>query len=186
MIPLLLAAALAAPPPLSPEALRARYAGLESLSADVVQVKEGRFWARPFESRIRLRYSPGRVVWETLKPVPSTVTIEGQRVEIADARGGRRTLDALAGDPRFAGLLGFLQALLALDLPRIERDFALRYEPGVLTATPHPGAERPLFTRIVLRFDDALDLESLLLESETERTRLTFSKVERGAPPGRR
>lgn len=186
MIPLLLAAALAASPQaVSAEALSARYAGLASLSADVVQVKEGRFWARPFESRIRLRYTPERIVWETVKPLPSTVTIEGRRLEITDARGGRRTLDGLAGDPRFEALLGFLQALLALDLPRLERDFTLQYEPDALIATPRPGAARPLFTRIVLRFDGALDLSSLLLESEAERTRLTFSKVERGGPAGR-
>lgn len=187
MIAALLAVALSASPAaISAEALQARYGGLRSLTADVVQVKEGKFWARPFESRVRLRYTPERVVWETVKPIASTVTIEGGRIGITDARGAHRDLAGAAADPRIAALLGFLQALLALDLPRIERDFVLAWEPRGITATPRPGSAVPLFKRIVLRFDGASDLESLVLESETETTRLSFSRIERGAPPDRR
>ncbi len=63
MLALLALALAAAPvatpvPVLTPEALRARYGGLRRLSADVIQVKEGRYWARPFETRVKLRYTP--------------------------------------------------------------------------------------------------------------------------------
>lgn len=183
MISLLLVAALAAPPqPLSAEAIRARYAGLTSLTADVVQLKEGKFWARPFESRVRLRYTPQRVVWETVKPLPSTVVIAGGDVEITDSRGARRSLDAGARDPRFTALLGFLQALLAFDLPGIEKDFDLAWGERELTATPRAGGAVRLFNRITMRFDADTELASLVLESEAERTRLTFTRVQRGAP----
>ncbi|HET9598472.1 MAG TPA: outer membrane lipoprotein carrier protein LolA [Anaeromyxobacteraceae bacterium] len=186
MIALLAAALLvAAPPTVEPDALRARYARLRSLSADVVQLKEGRFWARPLESRVRLRYTPERVVWETLTPVRSTVTIEGGALTVVGADGRPRDLAPVANDRRLAGLVRFIQALLAVDLPAIERDFVLSYGPGQLVATPRPGGALDLFTGIVLRFDSDLDLVSLELDTTSERTRLSFHNVKRDLAPER-
>ncbi len=184
MLALLLAAALAAGPArLTPDALRARYAGIRSLTADVVQVKEGKYWARPLESRIRLSYTPERIVWETLSPVRSTVTIQGDRLELADASGKRRELGAMAGDPRVAALLGFLRALIAVDLEALDRDFTIRYGEGELVATPRDGSRLRLFERIRLRFDARDDLTEMELATATERTRLSFRGVERVPPP---
>jgi outer membrane lipoprotein-sorting protein len=182
---LILAVLGATSPPLTPDRLEARYAGVRSLSADVVQVKEGRFWARPLESRVKLRYTPERIVWETLSPVRSSVVIEGDRLEILDAAGRPRDAGALGGDPRVAALLGFIRALIAVDLDALERDFTLRYGPGELVATPRAGSRLALFTSIRLRFDARDDLTAMELETATERTRLTFQRVERDAPaPG--
>ncbi|HEX9051269.1 MAG TPA: outer membrane lipoprotein carrier protein LolA [Anaeromyxobacter sp.] len=184
MLALLLSAALAATPArLGPDALRARYAGIRALSADVVQVKEGRFWARPLESRIRLTYTPERITWETVAPVRSTVTIAGDRLVVADASGKTRELGALAGDPRVVALLGFIRALVAVDLEAIERDFTLRYGDGEVVATPRPGARLALFERIRLRFDAHDDLTGMELVTATERTRLSFRNVARTPPP---
>jgi hypothetical protein len=183
MLALLLAVSLAAgPAPLGPDALRARYAGIRSLSADVVQVKEGRFWARPLESRIRLTYTPERITWETVAPVRSTVTIAGDRLVVADASGKTRELGALAGDPRVVALLGFIRSLIAVDLPAIERDFTIRYGDGELVATPREGARLKLFDSIRLRFDASDDLAGMELVTPTERTRLSFRNVERDPP----
>lgn len=162
----------------SPEALRARWAGLTSLTAEVTQVKEGRYWARPLESRIRLRYSAARIEWETVDPVASLVTIEGERITVAAAGAPPRALDA-AKDPRFAGLLRFLRALLALDLPAVERDFVLAYGPGEIVATPREGSALRLFTSIRMRFDREGELAGLDLETASERTRLAFRDVKR-------
>ena len=162
----------------SPEALRARWAGLARLTAEVTQVKEGRYWARPLESRIRLRYAAGRIEWETLTPVASLVTIAGDRITVAAAGAPPRELDA-AKDPRFAGLLRFLRALLALDLDAVERDFVLAYGPGEIVATPREGSAMQLFTAIRMRFDAAGELVGLDLETASERTRLSFHEVRR-------
>jgi hypothetical protein len=176
---LLVAALLAAPPgALSEAALRARHGGLSALSADVGQVKEGRHWARPLRSQIKLRWSPARIQWETLTPVRSLVTIEGEVLTITDARGGARTLGA-AGDPRFKALIELLRAFLALDLPRIERDFTLEYRGLELLARPRPGASLGVFTGLRFRFDDQLELRTLDLESADEQTHLTFENVVR-------
>ena len=184
MLALLIAAALTAGPArLTPDALRARYSGIRSLSADVVQVKEGRFWVRPLESRIRLRYTPQRIVWETVSPVRSTVTIEGDRLVVSDAAGKTRELGALAGDPRVVALLRFIRSLIAVDLDALERDFTIRYGEGELVATPRDGSPLRLFESIRLRFDASDDLTGMELVTATGRTRLSFQKIERVPPP---
>ncbi len=181
---ILVAAALAASPArLGPDALRARYAGIRSLTADVVQVKEGRYWARPLESRIRLEYTPEKITWETVAPVRSTVTIAGDRLVVADATGKTRELGALAGDPRVVALLGFIRSLIAVDLAAIERDFTLQYGDGEVVATPREGSRLKLFESIRLRFDARDDLTGMELVTTTERTRLTFRNVARVPPP---
>jgi hypothetical protein len=193
MVALIIAAVLAAGPArLDPDVLRARYAGIHSLDADVVQRKEGRFWARPFESQIRLRYTPDRIVWETLSPVHSTVTIESKRLAITDASGNSRELGAAAGDPRVVALLGFFRALITVDLESLNRDFAIQYGEGELVATPRQGEKARLFESIRLQFNARYDLVAMELVTKTERTHLTFRALERvpplanggaGAPP---
>jgi len=169
----------------TPDTLRARYAEVRLLTADVVQVKEGRFWARPFESRIRLRYTPERLIWETVSPISSTVVIEGGNLTVRGAGGERRDLGAMASDPRFAAFLRLVRALLAVDLAGIERDFVLSYGPGELTARPRPGSDVSLFTRMRLRFDGDLEIVSLEIETTDERTQLTFEHVVRDPAPPR-
>lgn len=183
MIALLLAAALGATTgTLTSDALRARYGGLRSLSADVVQVKEGRFWARPLESRIRLRYTPERIVWETVSPFRSSVVIEGGRLTVLDASGRARDVGGLSGDPRVTALVRFIRSLIAVDLDAIDREFTIRYGPGELVAVPREGSALKLFTSIRLRFDDRDDLTAMEIETPNERTRLAFERVEREPP----
>jgi hypothetical protein len=168
-----------AQPPVTPEALRARYGNVQQLTAEVTQRKEGKYWARPFQSRIRLRYTPERVVWETVSPVRSTVVLEGSTITITGPGGEKRDLRPGDGDPRMAGLVRFIRALLAFDLSGIERDFLLAYGEGSVVATPRPGSELQLFRSIRLRFDDQLDIASLELETDSENTTLTFEHVKR-------
>jgi hypothetical protein len=187
MFAALLAASIAAAPlPVTPDALQAHYGQVRTLSADVVQLKDGRFWARPLESRVRLSYTPERVVWETLTPVRSTVTIQGGTFTVVGADGRERDMGLMASDPRFAAIIRFIRSLLAVDLPAIERDFTLAYGPGELVATPRQDSQFKLFRVIVLRFDPALELTSLQLETESERTRLTFHNVQCELAPGHR
>ncbi|MEI6224109.1 MAG: outer membrane lipoprotein carrier protein LolA [Deltaproteobacteria bacterium] len=171
-------AAAADPAPLTPEALRARHAGARSLTAEVVQVKEGRYWARPLTSHVRLRWTPGRVEWETLDPVPSTVVIEGDRVQVVSG-GNARDLGAQARDPRFAALVRFLRALAAFDLPALEGDFVLAWGPREVVATPRPGSSLSLVRKVRLVFGDDLEVRRIELESPSETTRLEFQRVER-------
>jgi len=183
---LVAAALLAAPgagPPVTPEGLRARYGGIRRLEADVVQVKEGKHWARPFESRVRLRYTPARVEWETLAPLHALAVIEGDALYLAGPDGQRRDMGPMAGDPRLEAILRFVRALLSVDLPGIERDFALAYGPGELTATPRPGSPLELFTTVRLRFEADLSIASVDLETRDEKTHLRFERVEQEPAP---
>ncbi len=183
MIALVLCAALAAPPPaVTPEALRARYGGLARLTADVVQVKEGKYWARPFESRVKLRYTPGRVEWETVAPVHALAVIEGSALWLVGPDGKKRDLGPAAGDPRLAALLGFVRSLLSVDLAGIEKDFVLAYGPGTLEATPRPGSQLTLFRAVKLRFAPDLEILAVDLETADEKTHLGFEHVERRGP----
>lgn len=174
---LLLASLLAPPPqPLTAVALRSRYGSLASLSADITQVKEGRFWARPMRSQIKLRWTPARIEWETVSPVRSLVTIEGETLSITDGHGNTRTLGA-AGDPRFKALINTLRAFLSLDLPAIERDYTLEYTGLDLVARLRPEATVRVFSMLRFRFDERLELIGLELVAESERTNLAFDHV---------
>jgi len=168
-----------AQPHVTAEALRARYGAVQQLTADVAQRKEGRYWARPLESRIRLRYTPERVVWETLSPVKATVVLEGGAITITGPGGARRDLGPASGDPRVAGLVRFIRALLAFDLPAIERDFVLTYGEGTVVATPRPTSDLSFFKAIRLRFDDHLEIVSIDLDTDSEHTGLRFENVQR-------
>ncbi len=176
----------AAPPTVTPDTLRARYGGLQRLTAEVVQVKEGKYWARPFESRVELRYTPERVEWETVAPVHALAVIEGSALYLVGPDGARRDLGPAAGDPRVGALLHFVRALLAVDLAGIEHDFVLSYGPGQVTATPRPGSDLGLFTAVRLGFTPELDVTSVDLETRDEKTHLRFEHVVRelGARPG--
>ena len=180
LAPLLLSALLAAQ--LDAGALRARYGNLSALTAEISQVKEGRYWARPMRSSIRLRWTPRRVEWETLSPVRSLVVIEGDSLTITDAHGKVRTLGP-AGDPRLQAVVGLLRAFLSLDLAAIERQYELGWEGTELSARLRPAATVRVFTTVRFRFDERLDLQVLELEGDGEKTQLTFDRLVREARP---
>lgn len=169
---------LATPGDVTPELLRERHAGARSLSADVVQTKEGRYWARPMVSHVRLRWTPELVEWETLDPVHSTVIIEGDRARVAGGAGGR-ALGPVAGDPRFTALVRFLRALAAFDLPALERDFSLTWLPRQVAATPRPGSSLDMLRSVVLTFDERGEIRLIEIATPSETTRLEFTRVER-------
>jgi hypothetical protein len=168
-----------AQPLVTADALRARYGAVQQLTADVTQRKEGRYWARPLESRIRLRYTPERVVWETVSPVKATVVLEGASITVTGPGGAKRDLGPVTGDPRVAGLVRFIRALLAFDLPAIERDFQLTYGEGTVVATPRPTSALTFFKAIQLRFDDQLNIVSIDLDTDSEHTSLLFEHMQR-------
>jgi len=182
--PLLLAALLGgAPAPVTDAGLRARYGDLAALTAEIAQVKEGRYWARPMRSQVTLRWTPRRVEWETTAPVRALVVIEGETLTITDARGQARTM-AGAADPRLRALITLLRAFLSLDLAAIEREYQLEYQGSELVARLRPQAAVRTFTTLRFRFGPDLDLVALELESEAEKTTLAFQRLERTARPG--
>ena len=163
---------------LSPEVLRARHAGTKSLSAEIVQTKEGRYWARPLVSHIRLTWTPQRMEWLTRDPVPSRVVIEGGHIVVSGGAGSR-DLRAAEADPRFAALLRLLQALAAFDLEALQQDHALAWGGRDVVATPTTKSGAALLTRIRLVFDDDAEIRLIELTMPSEVTRLEFQRVER-------
>jgi len=163
---------------ITPEMIRARHAGARSLAADIVQTKEGRYWARPLVSHIRLRWTPARVEWEILDPVHSTVVIEGERLRVLTDKGSR-DMGAVAGDPRFTALLRFLRALASFDLAALERDFSLSWGARDIVATPREGAGLGVLKLVRLEFDDAGEIRRIDVETAAETTRIEFRNVER-------
>jgi len=57
------------------ERLKAHYAGLSRLQADVEQTRTGRHLLKPFVSQIRLDYAPGVITWNYVKPFVQTVRV---------------------------------------------------------------------------------------------------------------
>jgi hypothetical protein len=177
---LLLALLLSAPPaPITAEALRARHASTEVLTAEVLQVKDGRRWARPLESRVRLRWRPGRVEWETLSPIKSTVVVQGEAITVLGPDGRARDLGAAAADPRLGAVLRLVRALLGADLGGLEREYALAFSGREVALTPREGPAASLFESVRLRFDDAGEIAEVRIASPAETTRMTFLSVVR-------
>ena len=170
--------ALSGSPEITPESIRARHSGAKSLTAEIVQTKEGKYWARPFTTRVRLRWTPGRVEWVTLDPVPSTVVIEGDRIRVV-GDGRDRDLGAVANDPRFAALLRLLRALAAFDIPALEEDFSLTWGGRDITATPRPRSNLAMIRQVKLSFDDEGEIRLIEMSTPTETTRVEFQRVER-------
>jgi hypothetical protein len=177
VIAALLALAVAAGP-LTPAELSAVHVGVRRLSAEVVQTKTGAYLARPLRSRIRLTWDASRIAWRTLEPVASSVVIEGERVRLE--QGGRvREFDGAGGDPRVRGLIGFVRALVAFDLPAIERDFALQWGERRIVATARPGRTELPFREVMLHFDERLEIASIDLVTDADLTHLEFTRIER-------
>lgn len=177
-IELVVALSIFASPVLDEPALRARYGNLASLTAEVSQMKEGRYWARPMRSEIQLEWTPQQTRWKTISPVQSTVIIAGDALTVTDSHGSVRTLEGSA-DPRFGALVSLLRAFLGLDLPRIERDFILEFRGHDLVARARPDASVTLFKTVTFRFDDELDIRGVDLVSDSEQTHLAFRNVVR-------
>lgn len=169
---------LSGSPEVTAEWLRARHLGAKSLTADIVQTKEGKYWARPFTTHVRLRWTPGRVEWETLDPVRSTVVIEGDRIRVV-GDGRDRDLGAVASDPRFAALIRFLRALAAFDLPALEEEFSLTWGARDITATPRPKSNLAMIRQVKLSFDGEGEIHLIEMSTATETTRIEFQRVER-------
>ncbi|MGA8892361.1 MAG: hypothetical protein WB493_12380 [Anaeromyxobacteraceae bacterium] len=151
---------------------------MRTLEAEIVQVKEGRYWARPMTSRVKLHWTPARIEWETVEPVQASVVIEGDRVRVTGIGTGGSDVGAAARDPRVASLLRFLRALVAFDLPSIERDYELTWQGRTVEARPRPSTTAFL-DRIRLTFDEQDEIHLVELTTPSEVTRLEFLKVER-------
>lgn len=167
------------PAPITAEALRARHARTATLTAEVVQVKEGKRWARPLEARVRLRWQEGRVEWETLSPVRSTLVVQGDAITVLGPDGRARDLGAAAADPRFGAVLRLVRALLGADLGALEREYALAFAGREVALTPREGPAAAIFESVRLRFDDAGEIAEVRIASPAETTRMTFLSVVR-------
>ncbi len=175
---LIVALLVAAQPAPTADRLRQRHSGVKTLEADIVQVKEGRFWARPLTSHVKLHWTPSRIEWETTEPVRASVVVEGDRVRVTGPGTDGRDLGAAARDPRVAALLKFLRALVAFDLPSIEKEFELTWQERALDGRPR-ASTGSAFEHIRLTFDADDEIQLVEFSTATEKTRLEFLKVER-------
>lgn len=167
--------------------LRMKYQWVDSLTSQVSQVKSSRFLSVPLRSTARLEWSNGRVLWKTLKPVPSEVLIADGTIRVTDA-GGTVTdlLQMKAGVPQasvqpvLAAVLSFLQRLFAFDFVELERDFSFVESGNTLKAAVRPGAPLHFFRSFTLAFDETLTLEKLELEEASGTTEMVFTDVQIG------
>jgi hypothetical protein len=174
----LMAVLLAAQPLPTADRLRQRHSGAKTLEADIIQVKEGRYWARPLTSHVKLHWTPSRIEWETTEPVRASVVVEGDRVRVTGPGTESRDLGGAARDPRIGALLKFLKALVAFDLPSIEKDYELTWQERSLEGRPRAATATAL-ERIRLTFDANDEIHVVEFSTATEKTRLEFLKVER-------
>lgn len=161
----------------SRERITAAYASVAKMTAEVEQIKEGRYLARPLKSQSRLVYTPASIEWITLSPVASKVIIDGQGLKVVMPDGAAAPQPGAANNPKIGALIGFLRAMIALDFAKLEKDFALVFTNNKVIATVLPSSPLSFMKKLTVEFDNALKVSTLLIESERDKSLLTFREV---------
>jgi hypothetical protein len=158
---------------LTRESLKAAYANVHMLSAEIEQTKSSPYLYKPLVSRIHLEYADGRVLWRILEPVRGEVIFDNGRI----STDGTVTLPPEAAE-RMAPLMRLLQAVFSVDLAVIEKDFDLVISENSLEARPRPGSEVSFVKRLVFRFQPDLSPAQVTVETGDETTELKFLHFE--------
>jgi len=154
---------------LTRESLRAAYANVQMLSAEIEQTKSSPYLYKPLVSRIHLEFAAGRVLWRILEPVHGELVFDNGKI----STDGTVTLPPEAAE-RMAPVLRFFQAVFSVDLAVIEKDFDLVFSESSLEARSRPGNEGAFVKRLVFRFQPDLSPAQVTVETGDETTELKF------------
>ncbi|MEG3767586.1 outer membrane lipoprotein carrier protein LolA [Alteromonas sp. 14N.309.X.WAT.G.H12] len=97
---------------------------------------------RPFVSTGRYRITHTQLSWETITPVPQTLTMEKQQVYLWDESAGRRAM------PQAKPFVSLIQQLLSGDLDALANDFTFADEadkPDCVAMVPKSSAIAAVF-----------------------------------------
>jgi len=132
-----------APSPATPPELAALMAQLAQRQHGHIAYTEEHFIGvldRPLKSSGELLYdAPGRLEKRTLLPRPESVVLENGT--ITAHRGKHTYVASLADYPQLVPLIDSIRALLAGDLPALERLFSVEWQGGHPEGKPDPKSE---------------------------------------------
>jgi outer membrane lipoprotein-sorting protein len=160
--------------------LNARFSRIASFTAEVEQTKEARFLARPLKSQVQLSFDSDRITWKTIKPIASTLLIDRDGMHVESASGaGAGQMNAANQDPRAAAFVRFIRNVFALDFAQLERDFVISFEGSTMKAVPRDESSlKSMMQTIEMTFSPELKLETVLVRTPDETTRLVFKTFE--------
>jgi outer membrane lipoprotein-sorting protein len=163
---------------------------LKTLAGEFTQTSHLKLFRQDLVSRGRFTYRrPSQLRWEYLSPDPSTLEVDGDRVSISSPGAPTRTFD-LAHDATMRVIVDQLLLWLGSgSLARARGGYELAAggtdAAPTLALTPRPDTPvAKAFSRIELRFDDHLQVRSILLrERSGDEKEIVFTKVTRNGPP---
>lgn len=157
--------------PLTLERVKARYAGLTRLQADVEQTRTGKHLLKPFVSEIRLDYTPGAITWSYVRPFQKSIKMTRDGFEM-----GEKKLPP-AHSERLKSLSSMLDSLFRMDLEAIRKDFDLKVTGDVVGATPKDDSPLKFVQTMNFEFDKKLDILSVTVATERDSAVMKFSNI---------
>lgn len=157
----------------TPGALRAAYAEVQQVTAEIEQTKSSPFLFRPLVSRIHMEYGNGRVLWRVTEPVRGELVFDNGRVS------GDSAAPLSSGAAEIlAPLTRLFRAVFSFDFAALGQDFDLVFSANVLEARTRAGSELAFVKRLVFRFNPDLSPASVAVETGDETTELKFLRFE--------
>lgn len=153
-----------------------RYNDVQTFTADIIQKKTSPHLFKPLKSRVRLTYTPDKIVWQIVEPVLSTATLDDQGMTLE--QDGKVQKMSGKDQPQLASLIRVLRAILKLDFKTIREHFVLEFTADELAARARTDVkDGGLIKRMNVRFKGNLEPKSMYIETNNEQTDLTFSRI---------
>ena len=163
--------------------LMQHFARMPGLEAHFEEERQISLLELPLRSSGSLYFAPpDALARHTLSPAPSTLVVEGDRMRLADAEGGR-SID-LAAQPLLRVFVDGFRLALRGDLAALERAFEVTYAPAAgagswsMRLVPRDAALAKVLQRVELRGRATAVADVRIVETNGDETRLRFSDVD--------